>query len=119
MRHKVVSAVLRKSPRARKKWRATVTRDDGAQKTVDFGAAGAEDYTSHRDAQRMHAYLIRHGARAGTQSTSSRTEKWGDAFTAGFWSRWLLWSKPSLTEAAREIERRHKIKIRFEPGSRR
>jgi hypothetical protein len=40
-------------------------------------------------------------------------EKWGirGINTAGFWSRWLLWNKPSIRESANDIERRFKIKI--------
>jgi hypothetical protein len=36
----------------------------------------------------MKRYLVRH----------RRREKWGRSgqYTAGFWSRWLLWSRPSL-----------------------
>jgi hypothetical protein len=31
--------------------------------------------------------------------------------TAGFWSRWALWSKPSLEEAIKLIEKKFKINI--------
>ena len=37
---------------------------------------------------------------------TSRREKWSDVTTPGFWSRWLLWSKPSLEDAAGLIEDR-------------
>ena len=44
--------------------------------------------------------------------TSSRREKWGEGKgreeairTPGFWSRWLLWSLPSLDAAKRHISR--------------
>jgi len=31
--------------------------------------------------------------------------------TAGFWSRWLLWSKPTLSGAKKFMEKKFNIKI--------
>jgi hypothetical protein len=79
---------LIKSPNPVKKWR--VLFENG--KHVDFGQKGYSDFTKHKDPARMRLYLQRHGrmgetwTRAGIQS-------------AGFWSRWLLWSKPTLPGA--------------------
>jgi hypothetical protein len=44
----------------------------------------------------MERYLTRHRKR----------ENWSKSgkFTAGFWSRWLLWSKPSFKEALKKTE---------------
>ena len=74
-----------------------------AGETVRFGAQGYSDYTIHRDANRMKRYLSRHRAR----------ENWtrGGVGTAGWWSRWLLWSEPGLSEAKRLIYRKFNIKI--------
>jgi len=60
-------------------------------RTVRFGRKGYSDYTIHKDPERMRRYLTRH----------RRREKWGRAgrYTAGFWSRWLLWSRPSFKGA--------------------
>ena len=60
-------------------------------RTVHFGRKGYSDYTIHKDPVRMKRYLVRH----------RRREKWGRSgqYTAGFWSRWLLWSRPSLKGA--------------------
>jgi hypothetical protein len=60
-------------------------------KKVRFGRKGYSDYTLHKDPERMKRYLTRHRSR----------ENWtrSGAKTAGFWSRWLLWSKPSLKAA--------------------
>ena len=65
--------------------------------TVRFGRKGYSDYTKHKDKARMERYLTRHRAR----------ENWGrsGAKTAGFWSRWLLWSEPDFTKALRRTER--------------
>lgn len=81
-----------------KKWTAEV---DGRK--VHFGAAGYEDYTIHKDTERMHRYLARHKAR----------ENWQNVYSAGFWSRWLLWNKPSLSASARDIRSRFGINVRF------
>lgn len=60
---------------------------------VRFGRQGYSDYTIHGNKERMERYLVRHRKR----------ENWTTAgkYTAGFWSRWLLWSEPSLKAALR------------------
>ena len=66
-------------------------------KVVRFGRKGFSDYTLHKDPERMKRYLTRH----------RRRENWtrSGAKTAGFWSRWLLWSSPSLSGAAAKTSR--------------
>jgi hypothetical protein len=81
------------------KWTATFPNG----KRVSFGASGYEDYTTHHDAERMNRYLKRH----------KTTENWNDPYTAGYWARWLLWNKPTLTEAIKDIEKRLKMKIKI------
>jgi hypothetical protein len=83
---------LMKSPRPDKKFR--VILPDGRK--VDFGATGYSDYTIHKDKQRMTRYIIRHQKR----------ENWGKSgiATAGFWSRWILWSEPNLRAAIRRTQ---------------
>jgi hypothetical protein len=65
-------------------------------KVVRFGRKGYSDYTIHKDNTRMERYLARHKKR----------ENWGKsgAQTPGFWSRWLLWSKPSFQAALRQTQ---------------
>jgi Family of unknown function (DUF5754) len=89
--------IVRASPP--KKW--TAIFPDGRK--VSFGAAGYEDYTMHHDKTRMMRYITRHQKR----------ENWSDPYTAGFWSRWLLWSKPTMKEAIKEAEKHVKQKIRL------
>ena len=88
--------VLTPSTRRTKKW--TVRIDD---RTVHFGARGSSDYTINKDPKRRAAYIARHRKR----------EDWNDPYTAGFWSRWLLWEKPSLQTAIKNIERKFRIDI--------
>lgn len=89
--------LLTKSPNRAKKWRIT-----GPKYIVDFGAKGYSDYTMHKDKERKERYIIRHRAR----------ENWSDPRTAGFWSRWLLWEKPSLSQAILFVSRKLKQTIR-------
>ena len=91
--------VLKKSNKPDKKWMVTI---DGS-KTIHFGAKGMSDYTIHKDYDRMLRYTDRHKKR----------ENWGKSGlkTAGFWSKWLLWNKPSLLSSKKDIERRFNVKI--------
>ena len=87
---------IRPSPRPEKKWRATFY-DPLPSKSVDFGRKGYSDYTIHKDRARMLRYLVRH----------RRREDWSPSgkYTAGFWSRWLLWSKPSFSAAKKAAQK--------------
>lgn len=78
-------------PKSPKKYQVTV-----GTHTVKFGAHGYSNFTIHKDPLRMQRYLIRHQAR----------ENWADPLTPGFWSRWLLWSEPSLKDAKALIKRK-------------
>ena len=73
----------------------TAVFPDGSK--VHFGRQGYSDYTKHKDRERMERYLTRHRSR----------ENWtrSGAKTAGFWSRWLLWSSPSLNGARTKTEK--------------
>lgn len=92
---------LTKSTRKDKKF--MVKLSDG--KIIHFGAAGMSDYTLHKDLKRKQAYILRHKA----------NEDWNKSGleTAGFWSRWILWNKPSLTESIKDAENRFGIKIKY------
>lgn len=92
--------VLTPSNRKDKKWQ--VITPDG-RRTIHFGNSNYQDYTQHHTASRMRNYLQRHQKR----------ENWGkDGInTAGWWARWLLWSKPNLDDAIDYIEKKFKIHI--------
>ena len=95
----VKKVILKKSPRKEKKW--MIELDNG--KKVHFGATGYSDYTKHKDHDRMKRYEARHKKR----------ENWGKSgiSTAGFWSKWLLWNKPTLGSSIKDTEKRFNIKI--------
>ena len=52
----------------------------------------------HGDEARRKNYLARHDGAGG--------QDWGDKGAAGYWSRWLLWEKPSLVGAARALRKK-------------
>ena len=88
--------VITKSKKSDKKFDAVI---DG-KKTVSFGQKGASDYTKHKDKERKEAYISRH----------KKNEDWGvsGVKTAGFWSRHILWAKPTLKESIDDIHKKFK-----------
>ena len=90
-----LSAKLSRSTRAQKKYQVVV---DG--RTIHFGAAGYEDFTSHKDPQRKARYLARHSG-----------EDWSDPTTAGFWARWLLWNQPTLQASIKDVNQRFGLRV--------
>ena len=94
-----MSYILEPSKKKDKKW--VITTPMG--KLVHFGAKGYFDYTQHGDPKRKKDYINRHAA--------SGKEQWNNPNTAGFWSRWLLWSEPTITEAISNIRKKFNIKI--------
>lgn len=67
-------------------------------KKVYFGAAGMSDFTKHKDEERKQRYIKRH----------EKNEKWTKSGidTAGFWSFWLLWNKPTIKQSYEDIKKR-------------
>ena len=110
---------LIKSPNPQKKFRAIF--ENGRK--VDFGGRGYTDYTIHKDPMRMRLYVQRHGGDVpdGDQDVHRRMlsvdrsdkERWSKngMYTAGFWSRWLLWSQPSMTKAKRLMSSRFGLRF--------
>ena len=79
-------------------------RKGASRTTIHFGAKGMSDYTINRDPERKRLYIKRHKARENWSKSGIQT--------AGFWSRWLLWNKPSLDESIRDIEKRFRVSIK-------
>ena len=65
-------------------------------KKIYFGQANASDMTQHKDEERKQRYINRH--KANENWTKSGID------TAGFWSRWLLWDKPTINESYQYIK---------------
>jgi hypothetical protein len=116
---------LIKSPNPKKKYRAIFEDGD----TVDFGGKGYSDFTLHKNPLRMRSYLIRHGASPYISASlkkeknpkrvlngllnvsNSHLENWKPSGikTAGFWSRWLIWSVPSMNGAKKLMTKKFNI----------
>ena len=67
-------------------------------KHIYFGAVGYSDFTIHKDPDRKQRYINRH----------EKNENWTKSGinSAGFWSRWLLWNKPSIKASYEDITKR-------------
>ena len=95
-----MSYTLKRSSNKGKKF-MIITPDN---KTIHYGASGAEDYLIHKDKERKKRYIARH----------KKNENWNKSGinTAGFWSRWYSWNKPTKKESVKDIEKRFNIKIK-------
>lgn len=90
---------LKKSTKPNKKIMVTINN-----KTIHFGAEGYSDYTKHKDKERKQRYIARHKSRENWTKTGIKT--------AGFWSRWILWNKPTLLGSIQDTSKKFKIKIK-------
>lgn len=92
---------VKKSSRAEKKYEVFIP---DSNRTVHFGASGYSDFTKHRDEARKARYIDRHRAR----------ENWAKSgmLTPGFWSRWLLWNKPTLAASIQDVQTKFSVTIR-------
>ena len=125
-----INITLIRSPKNEKKFRVVLPNG----KTVDFGQMGYSDFTLHKTPKRMRSYVQRHGGAIPKTTTAEKSplkitermlrvtrsdkEDWGRSGldTAGFWSRWLLWSRPSIPSAIRVIEEKFGVTIRDARG---
>lgn len=92
-----------KSDNPKKKYKIVLTYDTGKTKTIHIGQAGADDFTKTGDEKQKDRYITRH----------KKNENWTKSgiTTAGFWSRWLLWNKSSLSASKKDIENKFKVNI--------
>ena len=77
-------------------------------KSIKFGLNGSMDYTLYNKEEgkkvadkHKRLYLIRHNKREDWTKTGIDT--------AGFWSRWLLWNKPTLEESINHILKKYNL----------
>jgi hypothetical protein len=91
--------VLTKSNRPEKRYKVTINDEN----IVHFGSMG-RNFTMHKDKKIKTEYIKRH----------KKHETWTLAGikTPGFWSKHLLWNKPSMKESLAALRKRYKsIKI--------
>ena len=91
--------IIQKSTRKDKKFMVIT----GPAMTHHFGHYGAPDYTTHNDDVKRKSYIAGH----------SVNEDWSKKgiHSAGFWSRWLLWAKPTIKGSTKELQKKFGIKI--------
>ena len=95
----MINIVIQKSAKPGKKYDAIFN----GTKTISFGASGYEDFTMHHDEKIKQNYIKRHS-----------NEDWGrgNVESAAWFSRWILWEKPSLREAIQHANSMYKY-IKF------
>ena len=91
-----MDVVITKSKKPDKKYDALVN----GSKTVSFGQKGASDFTKHKNTDRKERYIDRH----------KKNEDWtkSGVKTAGFYSKHVLWNKPTLKESIDDINKKFK-----------
>ena len=84
-----------------KKLQVKLETDTGREKNIHIGARGMDDFTKTKDTEQKQRYIERHRAR----------EDWrlSGLMSAGFWSRWLLWNKPTLRESVADVRDRFNV----------
>jgi hypothetical protein len=90
---------LSRSEKPDKKFKVKVNN-----RTIHFGSKGMSDYTINQDPNRKRLYIKRHRLRENWNRSGIKT--------AGFWSKHLLWNKPTLDESIRDIEKRFHVSIK-------
>ena len=91
-----MEVVLTKSKKLDKKYDARV---DGS-KTVSFGQKGASYFTKHKNSDRKEIYIDRHKNNEGWTKPGAKS--------AGFYSKHVLWNKPTLKASTDDINTRFK-----------
>lgn len=86
---------ISKSDKPNKKYKASVNN-----KNIHFGAASYSDFTKHKDEERKERYINRH----------KKNEDWTKSGidTAGFYSRYVLWNKPSIKQSIDDLNKKYK-----------
>ena len=91
-----MEVVITPSKNKNKKFDAVI---DG-KKTVSFGASGYSDYTKHKDNDRKNKYIDRHKSNEDWTKSGIRT--------AGFYSKHILWNKPTIESSLNDLNKKYK-----------
>ena len=91
--------VLKRSDKPDKKYMVKVDN-----KTIHFGSKGMSDFTKNKDPERKNRYIARHKKRENWTKSGIKS--------AGFWSKHILWNKPTIRESIKNTENRFNIKIK-------
>lgn len=89
---------LYKADNPEKKYKVYV-KSNNAIKKIEFGQAGASDFTKHRNKERRQLYINRH----------YKNEDWEDYTTPGFWAYRILWNKTTLQASYNDTLKKFKL----------
>ena len=90
---------IQKSSNPKKKYAVKVNYDNQT-KLIHFGQVGYADfptyYKENKDEaeKKKNAYIARH---------SKNNENFNDPLTPAFWSRWILWEEPTISQSLKKI----------------
>ena len=87
---------INKSHKSGKKLKAVI---DG-KKTIHFGDPNYSDYTKHKDPERKERYIDRHKKNEDCGK--------GGVGAAGFYSKHVLWNKPTLQASVNDLNKKFK-----------
>ena len=68
--------------------------------TIHFGQEGGSTFIDHKDEAKRKAYIARHRV----------NEDWSNPKTAGSLSRYILWEKPTLSQAVSAFKSKFNLK---------
>ena len=99
------SIYLKPSTRSSKKY-MVVIRSSERKKTIHFGDRESSDYTKHQDDKRKASYIRRH----------TKRENWtrSGLYTAGFWSRWILWNQITIKKSIIDINKKFNLTVKLQ-----
>ena len=101
-----------KSPITTKKWRAVFKKDDGKEKTTDFGASGMRDFTLINN-KTSKFYLPKIIDRNVVKDNYRRRHKkdlsTNDPTRAGFLSYYVLWNKRTMKSSIADYKKRFSL----------
>ena len=89
-----MEVVIPKSKKPDKKYDARIN----GTKIVSFGQKGASDYTRHKDTDRKDRYIDIHKKNEGWIKSGAKA--------AGFYSKHVLWNKPTLQSSIDTINKK-------------
>ena len=81
---------------SKKKYNARI---DGS-KNISFGQKGAPDFTKHKNTDRKERYIDRHKKNDDWTKSGAKSD--------GFYSKRVLWNKPTLKTSIDDINKRFK-----------
>lgn len=93
--------VIVESNKPDKKFIALYLSPNGKLKKIYFGANGYDDFTLTGNIKQKQLYISRHQTR----------EDWNDIYTAGFFSRYILWNESTIDKSIEATNKKFNINI--------